>query len=180
MILYYSVKNLMGYMLTKENVDFTEMCKELKGDRVKDWVNIGGQLIPASDVDKLRKDIAGGKLDSWQKIHDRYDELWQGYPLQKQKHAFAVMCILAGTDEPDKQTWFDMLDKAIEIQEYIRDKVYQSRQKDYENPFRQATYRNLDEMTAAIGTIKDDGFVKQVYSETDEFKAKVKELKNRG
>ena len=38
---------------------------------------------------------------------------------------------------------------------------------DYENPFRRATYRNEDEMTAAIGRVEDNSFVKQVASDTE-------------
>jgi hypothetical protein len=73
-----------------------------------------------------------------------------------------------------------MLNKAVKIQEYIRDQVYITRKKDFENPFRQATYRNMAEMTAAIGTIEDNSFVKQVRAETEEFKNKIEQIKKRG
>ncbi|MBN1796917.1 MAG: DUF4954 family protein [Sedimentisphaerales bacterium] len=180
MIHHYAVKNLLRFMEANHDIDFESMCKTLSGRRIADWSNIGGQLIPTSDVDGLRADIGSGKLDSWQKIHERYDQLWQEYPLLKQKHAFAVICLLAGTDKPQKEKWFEMLDEEGQIQQYICDKVYESRQKDYINPFRQATYRNLDEMTAAIGTIEDNSFVKQVRSETEEFKQKIEQAKKRG
>ena len=67
-----------------------------------------------------------------------------------------------------------------EIQEYVRDQVYTTRKKDFENPFRQATYRNMDEMTAAIGTIEDNSFVKQVRGETEEFEKRIQQIKKRG
>ena len=66
-----------------------------------------------------------------------------------------------------------------EIQEYIRDQVYISRKKDHDNPFRQATYRNLEEMTAAIGTIEDNSFVKQVRAETKIFEQRINTIKKR-
>lgn len=65
---------------------------------------------------------------------------------------------------------------AVEIQQYVRDQVYMSRKKDYDNSFRQATYRDLDEMTAPIGTIDDNGFVKQVRQKTEKFEQITKEL----
>ena len=156
------------------------ISKELNGERVVEWVNFGGQLMPVSEGDKIRADIGSGKLKSWDEIHKSYDEVWAGYKLAKQCHAFGVLCEICGADKLDKELWFEMLDKAVKIQEYVRDEVYTTRKKDYENPFRQATYRNVDEMTAAIGTIEDNSFVKQVRGETEEFKKKIEEIKKRG
>ena len=71
------------------------------------------------------------------------------------------------------------MNKAVEIQEYVCDQVYVSRKKDYDNPFRQATFRNQEEMKAAIGTIDDNSFIVQVRKETEELKKLVKEIKKR-
>jgi hypothetical protein len=152
------------------------MNETLKGTRQRDWINLGGQLVPAKDVDQLRADVGSDGLTSWEDIHKRYDELWKAYPLEKQKHAFATLCELLRVTELDKDKWCDALNKAVTIQEYVRDQVYISRKKDFDNPFRQATYRNMDEMTAAIGTIDDNSFVKQVRGETEEFKQTVAKL----
>jgi hypothetical protein len=54
--------------------------------------------------------------------------------------------------------------------------VYISRLKDYDNPFRQSTFRNEQEMTATIGTIEDNSFVRQVRQETEQFKRRVQML----
>jgi hypothetical protein len=180
MLLYYAIQNLMDYMESHPKADFAAMSSELSGKRVSEWVNLGGQLMPASDADKIRADIGSGKLNSWDQIHQRYNALWQQYPLSKQKHAFAVLCEICDEDKLDKDRWFEMLDKAVEIQEYIRDQVYITRKKDFENPFRQATYRNMAEMTAAIGTIEDNSFVKQVRAETEAFIKKIDQIKKRG
>jgi hypothetical protein len=180
MLHYYSIKNLITYMENNSKAGFFDLKKELNGKRESNWVNVGGQLIPAKDVDQLKKDIGSGKINSWERIHKEYHTLWARYPAEKQRHAFATLCNLMGTDSPTKQQWISALDRAIEIQEYVRDQVYISRKKDYDNPFRQATYRNLAEMTAAIGTIEDNSFVKQVSEETKIFKQKVNTIKKRG
>jgi hypothetical protein len=177
---YYAIKNLINYMESVPEANLASMSKELSGEHMREWVNLGGQLMPASEADKIRADIGSGKLSSWDQIHKRYDAVWQQYPLAKQRHAFAVLREISGAKQLDKNKWFMMLDKAVEIQEYIRDQVYATRKKDYENPFRQATYRNMAEMTAAIGTIEDNSFVKQVRAETEEFKNKIEQIKKRG
>ncbi|MBN1456590.1 MAG: DUF4954 family protein [Sedimentisphaerales bacterium] len=180
MLCHYAVKNLIDYMQANSQVNFASMCNSLKGVRQKEWVNMGGQLMPTKDLDQLRSDIGSGKLGSWEDIHQRYDQLWEAYPTEKQKHALGTLCDLYGTKELTKDQWVDALNKAVEIQEYIRDQVYISRKKDFDNPFRQATYRNLDEMTAAIGTIDDNSFVKQMRQEAEQFRQTVAELIKRG
>ena len=133
-----------------------------------------------SDVDKLRSDIGTGKLKNWEEIHKRYDKLWMKYPVDKQKHAFAVLCELYGTGIFTVAQWKSALDKAVKIQDFICEQVYITRKKDYDNTFRQATYRNLEEMTAAIGNVEDNSFIIQVRKESDEFRKVVGEIRKRG
>ncbi|MBC8468059.1 MAG: DUF4954 family protein [Planctomycetes bacterium] len=179
MLYYYAVKNLMDYM-NSAGGSFPDMSNALKNDCCRQWVNLGGQLIPAGDVKEMRKDIGEGKLKTWDAIHGRYAELWQAYPLEKQKHAYRTLCLLFETDALTAAQWHAALDKTVSIQEYIRDQVYTSRKKDFDNPFRQATYRNIEEMTAAIGTIEDNSFVKLVREETETFKSTAEAIKKRG
>ncbi len=180
MLLYYAVKNLIDFLQANPQANFASMKESLKGPRQRQWVNLGGQLAQSPDVDRLRADAAAGKLDSWDDIHRRYDQLWQEYPLQKQKHAFAAMCELYQTNDINKEQWLGALEKCVKVQEYIRDQVYLSRKKDFDNPFRQATFRSVEEMTAAIGTIEDNSFVKQVRRETETFAGTVAEITKRG
>ena len=179
MLHYYGIKNLMEHLNVNPEADFSSMCKALKGRRKTKWVNLGGQLIPEKDVDLMRTDIGSGKLTKWTEIHHRYDVLWDKYPSEKQKHAYATLCEILGIDIPTKEQWLSALDKAKEIQEFIRDQVYISRKKDFDNPFRQATYRNMAEMTTAIGNIEDNSFVEQVRNETEGFKKLIEEIKKR-
>jgi len=180
MLLYYAVKNLVAFLQADPQTNFAAMQNTLKGAPQREWGNLGGQLVATKDIDRLRADVANGRLGSWDEIHRRYDELWAAYPLEKQRHAFATLCGLYGTSELTKDQWTDALQKAVGVQEYVRDQVYVSRKKDFDNPFRQATFRNMEEMTAAVGVIEDNSFVKQVRTETDELKQQVAEILKRG
>jgi hypothetical protein len=82
------------------------------------------------------------------------------------------------TDVLSKEMWHENLDKAIRIQHFICDQVYESRKKDYENEFRTATFRNEDEKIAVIGKIEDVKFVKQIHEETEKFVALIQKYKN--
>ena len=171
MLHFYAVRNLMAFLDTAGGqADFAAMQKALRGPRKPNWVNLGGQLVPAEDADRLRAEVVSGALGSWDAIHQRYDELWRAYPQEKQKHAWAVLCGLYGCESLSKDQWTDALTKAAAIQDYVCRQVYSSRKKDFENPFRQATFRNAEEMNATVGTIEDNSFVLQVRQETEQFK----------
>ena len=180
MLHYYGVKNLIAYLDANTNSNLASMCAALKGNRVTRWVNFGGQLISEKDADQLRSDIGSGELDSWSGIHARYNELWESYKLEKQKHAYATLCELFCSAELTNEQWNSALDHSVRIQEFISDQVYLSRKKDFDNKFRQSTFRNMDEMTAAIGTIEENSFVKQVRQEAKDFRELISKIKKRG
>jgi hypothetical protein len=179
MLFHYVMKNLLAYMTAKPKASIDSMHNDLKGKRQQEWINLGGQIMQRKDADKLRADIGSGKLNSWKEIHNRYNKLWARYPVDKQKHAYALLCEMLNTDRLSEKQWKSALDKAMDIQQNICDLVYDSRKKDYDNPFRQATFRSMDEMKAAIGTIDDNSFIVQVRKETEEMKKLVKTMKNR-
>ena len=176
---YYAVKNLLNYLKSNPKATFSSMCKDLKGKREKEWINLGGQIMKRTDLDKLRSDIGSGKLSTWKKIHKRYDDLWEKYPFNKQKHAFAVLCDLYGKEIITKADWESALNKALKIQQFVSEQVYISRKKDYDNPYRQATFRNMDEMKAVVGTADDNSFIIQVKQETKDFENLIKATKKR-
>jgi hypothetical protein len=153
------------------------MHDKLKGRRHKEWINLGGQLVQKVDLDRLRNDIGSGKLNSWKNIHDRYHNLWKKYILDKQKHAYAVLCELNDTEKISVIQWQKALDKAIQIQEYISEQVFITRKKDYENPFKKTTFRNPEEMNAVLGTIEENNFINQTRRESEKFIKILKSIK---
>jgi hypothetical protein len=179
MLHHYAARQLTAYMIAHTDETLQTLESRL-GDtpRVTEWENLGGQLVPASGVARLREDIRTGALDSWQAIHQRYDQLYLQYQEDLLAHSWGVYRYLQQGDDgagtvPSPSSWTAFLREAVKIQELVRDRVYQSRQKDYENPYRIATYRSADEMTAAIGTIDDNSFIRQVSDETEVFRRHV-------
>jgi len=175
MLLYYAINNMLDFLKKNPDTGLEGLHHHLKGNRKQKWVNLGGQIMLEDDLDKLRKDIGSGKLNSWKAIHKRYDSLWEKYKVDKQKHAYATLLELTGTGQILADDWKKILNRSIVIQQYVSDQVYISRKKDYDNPYRQATFRNEEEMKAAIGTIDDNAFIVQVRQETGEFIKTVKQ-----
>jgi hypothetical protein len=180
MLHYYAALNLIAWLEADGERTYQTMCGELDGPRCTRWVNLGGQLAPETEVDALRGEIGAGTLATWDAVHERYNELWARYPAAKQRHAFAVYRLLHGDAIPDAAGWDRFLSRAVEIQQLRRDRVRESRKKDYDNPFRFATYRSKEEMLAALGSIEDNRFVQQVREETEVFRRRVDAVRERG
>ncbi|MBO7270409.1 MAG: hypothetical protein J6U81_04060, partial [Bacteroidales bacterium] len=101
------------------------------------------------------------------------------YTIDKLRHAYLSLCYLLEVDSISKEQWQDLLNKAIDIQEYVCQQVYISRKKDYENIYRRNTYRNEEEMIASVGLLEDNSFIKQVREETALFKQEIENLSQR-
>ncbi|MBN1561142.1 DUF4954 family protein [candidate division KSB1 bacterium] len=175
MLHYYAVTNMLHYFSTTDE-SLAEAQKKFRGRRERQWINMGGQIMTQKAVERLRSGIAEQKLNSWDDIHRYYDAHWGKYSREKQKHAFRTLADLLGTKTISDDQWRAALEKVVEIQDYVCDQVLASRKKDYDNPFRQKTFRDRSEMTAAIGTVQDNSFIKQVQRETAEFKRRVEAL----
>lgn len=180
MLHYYAVKNLLAFLQANPAATRETMCRDLAGPRETNWVNLGGQLAPEPEVTRLLDDIKTERLSNWQEIHARYDNMWREYARRKQAHALAVLLELLNAHDLTPDLWNAALDEAVRIQEYIRDQVYISRKKDYDNPFRQITCRNAEEMKSVFGTAEENSFVKQVRQETEAFKQQVAAIQARG
>ena len=179
MLVHYAMMNALDYLEANPGETLTSLSALLKSRRQREWVNLGGQLMTATEFDRLRADIRSGKLASWKDIHKRYNDIWRRYPVDKLRHAYLSLCDLMGVDQLDAAAWAQAISEEERIQRYICDEVYRTRKKDYENPFRQATYRNAEEMTAAIGTLEENSFVRQIRSETETNLKRLEELRLR-
>ena len=166
MIVHYAVMNALRYVESHPGSNLTDLGGQWAGERQTSWVNLGGQLVAEADVDRLRADIRGGRLRNWAAIHARYAELWARYPEDKMRHAYHCLCALLGKEVLTADDWAHAIAREERIQQYICDQVYLTRKKDYENPFRRATYRSEAEMIAAVGELDENSFVCQIQEET--------------
>jgi hypothetical protein len=179
MLIYYGVKNLVEYLEADPEATLQSMKKDLGGQRKSSWINLGGQLMPEDHFTALLSDIKGGTYASWREIHRAYDALWEAYPREKYRHARAALTAVLEADELSPDVWKTALDKGTAIQTYVRDAVYNSRNKDYTNPFRDVTFRNDGEKTAVVGTIEENSFIKRLRQETESFHARIEKIRNR-
>ena len=145
MLVYYAMKTLTaGGAFGVPSTSLSE------GSRITRWVNIGGQLVAADDMERLIADVENGTLDSWDAIRARFDALWAEYPARRVKHAYGVLSAILGVGAIDESSWRNLLKRYDEIQNHIEEQKRESRRKDEENPFRNMTYWDDDERVAVL------------------------------
>jgi hypothetical protein len=187
MLHYYAVKTIAAFFDSQPALDFqglsdllgAEKAGSSAEERVKDWVNIGGQIVPAFRVDELRKDIVAGKYKNWHEIHGVYD-LWdEVYQLDKCRHAWAVLAFISNVQTVDTAVLKSELTAALEIRQWMDENIYESRAKDYRNEFKKATFRNEAEMEQVLGKPDDNPFIQLVHKESAAFTEMVKRVLTR-
>lgn len=179
MIIYYAVRNILAFFEANEKETFQTLSARYDGERKRVWFNLGGQLMSMDDFNQLRSDIKDGTINTWKEVHHRYTEIWKRYPMDKLRHAYLSLKHVIGVETFTDEDWMYVLNKGIEIQNYVFDQVYQTRKKDYENIFRRATFATEEEMLAAWGPLDENSFIKQQREETRQFIEKVQNLKKR-
>ncbi len=179
LVRYYGTLELVGCM-TRHNIrTFAALKKRLPAKpRKPEWLNVGGQLIPVSEVENLRKAVRKGGIQDWQGVHDFYREQALAYTSQKMEHAFA--CLLEITEEKpsgfNKALFKKLLEEAITTKGWLTAGIYESRSKDYTSPFRKMVYETTAEMEKVIGRLEDNHFIGMQQKELASFTKSVKKL----
>jgi hypothetical protein len=151
------------------------------GEPCRSWENIGGQIMPSPTVARLLEGVKSGRIASWSGLHDAYQEAWAEYPAQRRSHG--LQCVLLAMDrrleELDAALMRSILEESVSIQKELLERAYASRRKDFENPFRRATFRNPREMEAVLGRLEDIPFLCEYRREVEAYCREVEGLLSR-
>ena len=169
MIFMYGMESLVDIINSKNNgkkggQSILTHLKTLKPTTSElAWVNVGGQLMPQKTVNSLLTKIKTGGIDSWDKVHQFYEEASSTYTAKKRNHALLVLELitkkkLSTLTNKQLNSW---LDSYLEIKTDVTARIEKTRAKDYSNPFRKIVYENEAEMIAVVGDLKDNGFIKE-------------------
>jgi NDP-sugar pyrophosphorylase family protein len=182
LIRLYGVLALLDFIKTQKKGTLAELFQLLPArPKPEAWENVGGQLIPATDVKSLKEKIKNGKLKSWDAVHEWYRQQGQKYTDQKQQHALASLAAITGISlrKMDATQFSSLLNAVVSTKEWMTKGIYDARAKDYTNPFRKMVYENMAEMNMITGKLEDNSFISQQVEELKHFKAEVAALKKR-
>ena len=159
MINYYCIR-----AVAEEKIEKSSLIKKIlaAGNR-SDWENIGGQLIKSSRIKSLLNDIEEERISSWDEIHDFYISEAKRYRKDLLDHVFSSLkdFMQISSSECNDDSLEYILNRSIEINTIIAERTYESRSKDYQNPYRNMSYTNDLERDAVIGRLDDNSFIKK-------------------
>lgn len=178
LILLYGIRNIIDYVDQQDLNAFTALQTIIKSSKRGAWHNIGGQLMKADTLEELKNKIRKGKINSWDQLHDNYIQIGEDYFYDKLQHAIASMLHVLEISPREFSTLHlkQCLQQSVNTLGILTENIYQSREKDYNNPFRKMSYENEAEMDAVIGKLEDNGFIQQTRSSLKEYKKQVKDM----
>jgi hypothetical protein len=164
LIAHYCAGQLMR-CIRDEGIDsYTALLKVLPGSlSLQPWVNAGGQLIRQSEMEKLIGQIHNGKIKNWEQVHKWYGVQAGNYPADKLAHALAALKVVTGISlrKDGSVALGHLLRQSVATREGLVKEIYESRAKDYGNPFRKMVYDSSEEMNAVVGKLQDNSFIRQ-------------------
>ncbi|HXS58018.1 MAG TPA: DUF4954 family protein [Hanamia sp.] len=179
LIAYYGTIELIKHIKNNKFSSFDEFKKSIPAKLGRaEWKNIGGQLIPVADVNKLKQSIKTNKINTWSEVHDFYREEGDRYEKNKLIHAYTSLFEIENiTSRQFTTAYFKvLLERSIVTKTWMAKGMYESREKDYTNPFRKMVYETKEEMEAVVGKIEDNQFIQDQFAELEAFKKTAKSL----
>ncbi|MBN1868487.1 DUF4954 family protein [Candidatus Sumerlaeota bacterium] len=182
MVVHYAVRVLGEFERDRFPGGWEETKAALTGEALREWTNLGGQLVSRGDLRISIEKIVAGEIDSWEAVHQEMDRLWERYPLDRARHALDALIRVEGLSRETLTTekWVGCLDRANAIQARIAGLARESRARDYTDPFRKMAYESTEEMEAVLGRIDEDECILQIERETRAFERLADELRRRG
>ncbi|MEP6617192.1 MAG: DUF4954 family protein [Ginsengibacter sp.] len=182
LVIFYGACELVNCIMKNKMFSFVELKKYIPTIIQRaEWKNIGGQLMKKEDVDSLKQQIRSGEVVGWQEVHDQYKKFGDEYPHEKLVHAYTALLEMLNITSKQftHEVFSTVLDAAITTKQWMSKGIYESRAKDYTNPFRKMVFDTKEEMNQVIGKLEDNSFIQQQLAEADEFKKQVKSIRSK-
>jgi hypothetical protein len=179
LVTYYAVTELLGF-IKQNKIKTVEELKEALPPKLNltSWVNVGGQFILQSEIKNLVSQINKGKLKGWDQVHNFYIQQGKEYDREKSSQAFAALREVQGINlkRVSGEIIKSLLQESVTIREWMVKGIYDSRAKDYSNPFREMVYENEKAMNAVIGKLDNNSFIQQEQAGLLEFKKSIQSV----
>ncbi len=177
---YFAARSLMEYCSAHKikRLSASAVQKITAIDLYTKWTNAGGQIIPSKKVDELCAKIKAKKINSWQAVHAFYDACQESYGDWKARYSIYLLEQLYSRKIQDftKDIFKDIIADVTVVSNDMLSDSYYSRKKDYDDPFRQMTYGDEEEMTAVLGSLNDNSFLRDLKAQTALFNERLNSL----
>ncbi|MDE3213456.1 MAG: DUF4954 family protein, partial [Bacteroidota bacterium] len=172
LISFYGISQLLKFA-NERKLDSFESLKKSIPTRIQrsEWHNVGGQLMMTQDVERLKKLVKTGKAASWNQVHEFYRQTGSDYENDKLIHAYTSLLELGQITSKQftRDLFKEWVVKSIETKRWMSEAIFESRAKDYENPFRQMVYNSEEEMVSVIGRLEDNRFIQEQLADSEAY-----------
>lgn len=177
---YFAARSLMEFCADKKLKKLSRAALEkiMAIELYAKWTNAGGQIIPSKKIDELCAKIKAKKINSWEAVHKFYDVCQGSYGDWKARYAIYLLEQLYSRKIQDftKDIFADIAADVTLVSNDMLSDSYYSRKKDYDDPFRQMTYGDAEEMTAVLGSLNDNAFLRDLKEQTQAFNKRLMEI----
>ena len=176
LIIFYGIEQLLTFITQNDIKSFEDLQKAFPSNPHRSlWKNIGGQLIPESELNSLLAGIKQSNVKSWDDVHLFYKRNSGLYAHQKLQHAYASLLELLDMKpkEFNNQIFKETTERALETKQWIVKSIYDSRSKDYESEFRKMNYDSMEEMEEVLGKLDDNVFIQNQEEEITSFRSQI-------
>ncbi len=181
-LVYYGITELIRFIEQENISSWQQLLQALPGKPLRNqWKNIGGQLMPEASVRTLIRNIRSGKIKSWDEVHLFYKDKSSRYHTEKFRHAFASLLEVLNLPPRKftKKFFLNLLQQAVTTKKWMAKCIYDSRAKDYNNPFRKMMYETEKEMENVMGRLSENSFIRRQEESCSAFIKKADELSTR-
>jgi hypothetical protein len=179
LIAHYAAEQLMRSIRENKIRTYAALLQTLPTTgSLQPWVNAGGQLIRESEMEKLIGQIHSGKIKNWEQVHLWYSTQGENYPADKLAHALSALKTVAGISlrKEGPEALGHLLRQSVATREQLVKEIYESRAKDYTNPFRKMVYESPEEMNAVVGKLQDNSFIRQEKEALKQYRKEVEHI----
>jgi hypothetical protein len=173
--------NLIEHYQQNSFTNFEDFKKSLPASITRaSFMNIGGQLMKTSAVNKIKADVIANNISGWTDMHNRYKVEGNQYATDLLEHAYCSLLetLNITTKQFTSELFKDLLQQTIVTKQWMTEGILKSREKDYTNPYRKMVYENNNEMNKVIGKLEDNSFIQGQFEGLDLFKKQIQEMAN--
>jgi hypothetical protein len=179
LILLYASNVLVSQIRDNKISSYDELLQSLPARiTLSEWKNIGGQLIRSEEVERLHMHLKSGKIKTWNDVHSFYNKQAQRYPDEKLAHALAALKKVHGLTIARKrqEEFAGILQQSANTKQWMAENIFRSREKDYENPFREMVYSSQEEMNKVVGSLTDNPFIQQEREAANQYRRSINSI----
>jgi hypothetical protein len=179
LIMYNAVQQLLVHIRDNKIKTTEQLLESLPAKvTITQWMNVGGQLILRTEIDKLIKQIKSGKAKGWDGIHNFYVQQAKTYEQEKLAHGMAAVLEVFDIHLKKASPGLikSLLNQSIATREWMVKEIFESRAKDYRNPFRKLVYETPAAMDKVVGKLEDNSFIRQEQKGLETYKKEIEQL----